>query len=114
MADSIAICRRRLRTLDGSSTRSRIQAQPRRRERVNKTQSAVSMQIRRLEDQLGSPLFAKRGRGVRLTESGEKLIDYARQMLQIEAAAFASVSRKALAGRVRLGIPDDYADNFLP
>ena len=35
-------------------------------------------------------------------------------MLQIEAAAFASVSRKALAGRIRLGIPDDYAESFLP
>ena len=83
-------------------------------ERVNKTQSAVSMQIRRLEEQLGRPLFAKQGRGVRLTEDGEKLIDYARQMLQIEAAAFASVSRKALAGRIRFGIPDDYAESFLP
>ena len=83
-------------------------------DRVNKTQSAVSMQIRRLEEQLGRPLFAKQGRGVRLTEDGEKLIDYARQMLQIEAAAFASVSRKALAGRIRFGIPDDYSENFLP
>jgi len=83
-------------------------------DRVNKTQSAVSMQIRRLEEQLGRPLFAKQGRGVRLTEDGEKLIEYARQILQIEAAAFASVSRKALAGRIRFGIPDDYSETFLP
>ena len=83
-------------------------------ERVNKTQSAVSMQIRRLEEVLGRPLFVKQGRGVRLSDDGEKLVDYARQMLQLEAAAFASVSHKALAGRVRLGIPDDYADTFLP
>jgi DNA-binding transcriptional LysR family regulator len=83
-------------------------------ERVNKTQSAVSMHIRRLEDQLGRSLFLKQGRGVRLSEDGEKLLDFARQMLQIEAAAFASVSRKALAGRLRLGIPDDYAESFLP
>src|SRR4249920_3343202 len=83
-------------------------------ERVHKTQSAVSMQIRRLEEQLGRPLFVKHGRGVRLTDDGEKLIEYARQMLQIEAAAFASVSRRGLAGRIRLGIPDDYAENFLP
>ena len=62
-------------------------------ERVNKTQSAVSMHIRRLEEQLGRPLFAKQGRGVRLSDDGEKLIDYARQMLQIEAAAFASRRR---------------------
>jgi DNA-binding transcriptional LysR family regulator len=83
-------------------------------ERVNKTQSAVSMHIRRLEEQLGRSLFAKNGRGVRLTDDGEKLVDYARQMLQLEAAAFASVSDKALAGRIRLGIPDDYAESFLP
>ena len=57
-------------------------------ERVNKTQSAVSMHIKRLEEQLGRPLFLKQGRGVRLSDDGEKLIDYARQMLQIEAAAF--------------------------
>lgn len=83
-------------------------------ERVNKTQSAVSMHIRRLEEQLGRPLFLKQGRGVKLSEDGEKLIEYARQILQIEAAAVASVSRKALAGRIRLGIPDDYAESFLP
>lgn len=51
---------------------------------------------------------------MKLTDDGEKLVDYARQMLQLEAAAFASVSHKALAGRVRLGIPDDYAESFLP
>jgi DNA-binding transcriptional LysR family regulator len=83
-------------------------------ERVNKTQSAVSMHVRRLEDQLGRPLFMKHGRGVRLSDDGERLIDYARQMLDVEAAALAAVSRKALAGRVRLGIPDDYAETFLP
>ncbi|MCP8940568.1 LysR substrate-binding domain-containing protein [Alsobacter sp. SYSU M60028] len=83
-------------------------------ERVNKTQSAVSMHIRRLEEQLGRALFLKQGRGVKLSEDGEKLIDYARQMLQIEAAAFATVSNKALGGRIRLGIPDDYAETFLP
>lgn len=83
-------------------------------ERVNKTQSAVSMHIRRLEEQLGRPLFAKNGRGVRLSDDGAKLVDYARQMLQIEAAALSCVSGKALAGRIRLGIPDDYAESFLP
>jgi DNA-binding transcriptional LysR family regulator len=83
-------------------------------ERVNKTQSAVSMHIRRLEEQLGRHLFHKQGRGVRLSEDGERLVEHARQMLKIEAAAFAAVSRKALVGRVRLGIPDDYAEMVLP
>jgi DNA-binding transcriptional LysR family regulator len=83
-------------------------------ERVHKTQSAVSMHIKRLEDRLGRPLFDKLGRGVRLSEDGEKLVDYARRMLQIEASAMAANSNKGLNGHVRLGIPDDYADNFLP
>lgn len=82
-------------------------------ERVNKTQSAVSMHIRRLEEQLGCTLFIKQGRGTRLSEEGEKLIDYARRIIQTEAGALAALSRKGLSGRVRLGMPDDYAEFFL-
>jgi DNA-binding transcriptional LysR family regulator len=82
-------------------------------ERVNKTQSAVSMHVRRLEEQLGCALFVKQGRGSRLSEEGEKLIDFARRMMQIEAGAMAALSRKGLSGRVRLGMPDDYSEFFL-
>ena len=82
-------------------------------ERVNKTQSAVSMHMRRLEEQLGCALFIKQGRGTRLSEEGEKLIDYARRIIQTEAGALAALSRKGLSGRVRLGMPDDYAEFFL-
>src|ERR1700677_1034855 len=82
-------------------------------ERVHKTQSAVSMHIRRLEGQLGCALFVKQGRGARLTEEGEKLIEFARRIFQVEAGAFAALSRKGLRGAARLGIPDDYAESFL-
>jgi DNA-binding transcriptional LysR family regulator len=82
-------------------------------ERVNKTQSAVSMHIRRLEEQLGCALFVKQGRGAKLSDEGEKLIDFARRMMQVEAGALAALSRKGLSGRVRLGIPDDYAEFYL-
>ena len=82
-------------------------------ERINKTQSAVSMQMRRLEEQLGGPLFVKQGRGARLSAEGEKLIDFARRMIQIEAGAMAALSRKGLKGHVKLGMPDDYAEVFL-
>ncbi|MBV8474824.1 MAG: LysR family transcriptional regulator [Hyphomicrobiales bacterium] len=82
-------------------------------ERVNKTQSAVSMHIRRLEEQLGCALFVKQGRSAKLTDEGEKLIEYARHMIQIEAGAMAALSRNGLRGSVRLGMPDDYADAFL-
>jgi len=82
-------------------------------ERVHKTQSAVSMHIRRLEEQLGCALFVKQGRGSRLTAEGESLIEFARRMIQVEAGAFAALSRKGLRGAARLGIPDDYAESFL-
>jgi molybdenum-dependent DNA-binding transcriptional regulator ModE len=82
-------------------------------ERVNKTQSAVSMHVRRLEEQLGCALFVKQGRGAKLTSEGEQLIDYARRIMQAEAGAMAALSRKGLKGAVRLGIPDDYAEAFL-
>ena len=82
-------------------------------ERAHKTQSAVSMHIRRLEEQLGCALFVKHGRGARLTSEGEHLIEFARRIIQIEAGALAALSRKGLRGRVRLGIPDDYAESFL-
>ena len=82
-------------------------------ERVNKTQSAVSMHVRRLEEQLGVALFVKQGRGTKLTSEGEQLIDFARRIMQAEAGAMAALSRKGLKGSVRLGIPDDYAEAFL-
>lgn len=82
-------------------------------ERVNKTQSAVSMHIRRLEEQLGCALFVKQGRSAKLTNEGERLIEFARRMIQVESSAMAALSRKGLRGSVRLGIPDDYAEAFL-
>jgi DNA-binding transcriptional LysR family regulator len=82
-------------------------------ERVHKTQSAVSMHIRRLEEQLGCALFVKQGRGARLTAEGEQLVEYARRILHEEAGALAALSRKGLRGTVRFGVPDDYAEAYL-
>ncbi|HXT08466.1 MAG TPA: LysR substrate-binding domain-containing protein [Roseiarcus sp.] len=82
-------------------------------ERVHKTQSAVSMHIRRLEEQLGCALFVKQGRGMRLTAEGEQLVEYARRILREEAGAIAALSRKGLRGTVRFGVPDDYAEAYL-
>jgi DNA-binding transcriptional LysR family regulator len=82
-------------------------------DRVNKTQSAVSMHVRRLEERLARPLFVKHGRGTRLSPDGERLVDHARRILQVEAAALADLAAEGLSGRVTLGIPDDYAELFL-
>jgi DNA-binding transcriptional LysR family regulator len=81
---------------------------------VHKTQSAVSMQMKRLEERLGCPIFARDGRTSKLTEDGERLLDYARRIVKLNVEALAAFSDAELTGRVRLGVPDDYADRYLP
>lgn len=81
---------------------------------VFKTQSAVSMQIKRLEERIGRPIFLRDGRGAKLTEDGERLLDYARRIVHISREAVSAFSGDALTGRVRLGVPDDYAERYLP
>lgn len=81
---------------------------------VHKTQSAVSMQMKRLEERVGKPIFARDGRASRLTDEGERLLDYARRIVKLNIEAMASLASAELSGRVRLGVPDDYADRYLP
>ncbi len=81
---------------------------------VNKTQSAVSMQMKRLEGRLERPIFARDGRASKLTEDGQRLLDYARRIVKLNVETIAAFSDDALSGRVRLGVPDDYADRYLP
>jgi DNA-binding transcriptional LysR family regulator len=81
---------------------------------VHKTQSAVSMQMKRLEERVGRPVFERDGRASRLTEDGERLLDYARRIVRLNAECVASFNEADLTGRVRLGLPDDYAECYLP
>lgn len=81
---------------------------------VHKTQSAVSMQMKRLEERVGRAIFARDGRGARLTEDGDRLLDYARRIVHISREAVSAFSGDALTGRVKLGLPDDYAERYLP
>ena len=83
-------------------------------EEVHRTQSAVSMQMRRLEERIGKPLFEKDGRSNRLTEEGEKLLTYARRMIRLNRETLAAFDDNSLEGHIRIGTPDDYADRFLP
>lgn len=83
-------------------------------EEVFRTQSAVSMQMRRLEERVGKPLFEKDGRTNRLTDDGERLLAYARRMMRLNREALASLDDNRLEGSIRIGTPDDYADRFLP
>jgi len=81
---------------------------------VHKTQSAVSMQMRKLEERVGRPIFLRDGRVSRLTEDGVRLLDYARRIVKLNAEALTVLADPKLSGRVRLGVPDDYADRYLP
>jgi DNA-binding transcriptional LysR family regulator len=83
-------------------------------EDIGRTQSAVSMQIKRLEEIVGRPVFARDGRHNRLTIDGEKLLDYARRIVTLNDEAVTAFTQPELTGTVRFGTPDDYADRFLP
>lgn len=81
---------------------------------VGRTQSAVSMQIRRLEETLGQPLLLRGPRGVETTPHGAWLLERARRLLAMHDEIFATFRTPAVAGTVRLGTPDDYALRWLP
>jgi len=80
----------------------------------NLTQSAISAQVRRLEELLGVRLFERNSRRVALTESGEMFTEYAIGILSLHDRALVEMGRPGVEGQVRLGIPDDYASYFLP
>src|SRR6201981_812626 len=78
-------------------------------ERVHRTQSTVSQQIKRLEDDIGQPLLIRNGKDVTPTEAGEKLLSYARRLLSLAEEARDVVAQPSKEGAVRLGIPEDFA-----
>jgi DNA-binding transcriptional LysR family regulator len=82
--------------------------------RVGRTQSAVSLQMRRLEESAGQPLFTRAGRSFALTTAGEQVLGYARRLLAINDEAVAAVRGTRLACPVRLGVLADFAETWLP
>jgi DNA-binding transcriptional LysR family regulator len=78
-------------------------------ERVHRTQSTVSQQIKRLEDDIGGPLLNRSGKDVTPTEAGERLLSYARRLLALAEEARDVMTRPGHAGAVRLGVPEDFA-----
>jgi DNA-binding transcriptional LysR family regulator len=83
-------------------------------ERVGRSQSAVSQQIRKLEEKVGQDIFRKQGRGLMLTEAGELLLKYARRILALNDEAVAALRGPGLEGAVRFGLPGDFAETWLP
>ncbi|HWA50250.1 MAG TPA: LysR substrate-binding domain-containing protein [Dongiaceae bacterium] len=81
---------------------------------VGRTQSAVSMQMRRLEEQIGCSLLRRSAHQVELTPQGEILRRHARLILNAQQSALAALNRPDVPYEISLGIPDDYALGLLP
>lgn len=82
--------------------------------RLGRTQSAISLQLRRLEDQVGRKLVRRQGRNLALTPAGETMLGYAHRLLALNDEALSSVTGAAVAGTVRLGLGQDFAETWLP
>lgn len=81
---------------------------------VHRSQSAVSMQIKKLESAAGRRLLQRGPRQLQLTHEGQVLLGYARRLLDLQAEAQAALhGERGLSGLVRLGVPDDYASKYL-
>jgi DNA-binding transcriptional LysR family regulator len=75
---------------------------------VHRSQAAVSMQIKRLEQMLGTTLFTRDTRNLALTRPGNTLLEYARRAIDLQEEAWSALVRPEVTGRVVLGAPDDY------
>lgn len=82
--------------------------------KLNMTQSAVSMQIKRLEETLGLPLVVRDGRVMRATSQGEQLVSYARKLLAMNDEIVDRLTNSDSAGELRFGIPHDIVEPHIP
>ena len=83
-------------------------------DQIARTQSAVSMQVKRLEELLEKPLIHRDSRNLKLTSDGVTLLHFARRILKLNEEALSVLKRPELKGWVSIGLPDDYAARFLP
>ncbi|WP_429861168.1 LysR substrate-binding domain-containing protein [Achromobacter ruhlandii] len=83
-------------------------------DRLGRSTSAVSAQLKKLEEQAGVPLLRKAGRGLALTDAGETMLAYARRLLDLNDQASVAVRGTPLQGRVRLGLQEDFGEILLP
>lgn len=81
---------------------------------IGRSQPAVSLQIKRLEDIVDAELLSRNGRQLHVTEKGEMLLSYARQILKLNDQAMSSLTQPKVTGHIRLGIPNEFAISFLP
>lgn len=81
---------------------------------IGRTQSAVSLQIKRLEEGLNCSLFDRSSRSVALTEQGEIFLGYARRMIELQWEAYTRLNEPEVKGEISLGTPEDFATHYLP
>jgi len=81
---------------------------------LGRSQSAVSMQLKRLEEQAGHPLFQRSGRGLVPTEAGDALLTYARRIIELHDEAAAALGTTAAAASIRMGLPQDFFEDVMP
>lgn len=80
---------------------------------VARSQSAVSMQIKKLEDSVGRPLLNRGSSAITLTPAGYDLLAHARKLMEVHSGALAALHRSGIEGRVTFGVPDDYVMVYL-
>ncbi len=83
-------------------------------ETLGRSQSAISLQMKKLEEIAKQPLFNRQGHNFSLTPQGHVLVGYARQMLALNDQALDELNPQALSGNIRLGIPSEFATSILP
>ncbi|UYK85265.1 LysR substrate-binding domain-containing protein [Xanthomonas sacchari] len=83
-------------------------------DRRGRSTSAISAQLKKLEEQAGQPVLRRQGRGLALTEAGEALLGYARRLLELNDEAVVALQDTALQGWVRLGLQEDFGEHMLP
>jgi DNA-binding transcriptional LysR family regulator len=81
---------------------------------VGRSESAVSLQLKRLEEQVGEPVFLRTGKQMALTGAGATLVEYARRLLELNDEALSAASENSIDGSVTLGVPHDVAETWLP
>ena len=90
----------------GSFARAAIQ--------LGRSQSAISMQLKKLEQQAGTQLFTRKGRGLVPTEAGEAFVAYARRIVALNDEAALAMGATTTKASVRVGLPQDFFDDVMP
>ena len=83
-------------------------------ERLGRSQPAISIQIKKLEQQLGAELLQRQGQRLSLTPDGERVYDYAQRIISLHEQLLAQFQPQAVSGDIRLGITSEFASSLLP